>query len=267
MDQTSRRHLLTSGLFLSLCFIYAMGFYQLALSSITMAVLITLVLPVLFSPLIKRVENHQEIKRILVLESGFNFICILALTDFIYKGAIDTLFVVFFIIQAGGFIAVQIKKKAFLSLPSSLCLSVAITIWIINGNQTELLGDGKLLIFGLAVPWQLKGIYFAWLAQVLLNEYRHILPKLTILLVHIASLSVALMAEDFFHARIVTASHLLFLSLCFDLKLRSWGGEDFAISQRINVMMLNINIANLFSRVCSLICLILVIHLILITLN
>ncbi|QDO83759.1 hypothetical protein FM037_11595 [Shewanella psychropiezotolerans] len=261
MTHISRTHLFSSGLFLLLCLIYATGFYQLAQSSVVITVLITLFLPVLFWPLTRTVENHQEIKRILMLESCFNVICVLALTQSISQGATDILFVVFFILQAGGFIAVQIKKKAFHSLPSSLCLSVAIAVWIFNGNQTELLGDGNLLIFGSQVPWQLKGIYLAWLAQVILSEYRHILPKLTILLVHMASFIVAVMADDFFHARIVTASHLLFLSLCFDLKLRSWGGADFAISQRVGVMMSKANIASWVSIICLLVCLSLAIHL------
>lgn len=232
-----------------------------------MTVIVTLILPVLFWPLTKMVDNHQEIKRILLLESGFNLICVLAITQLISEGVTDSLFIFFFTVQASGFIFVQIKKKAFRSLPSSLCLSVAIAIWIFNGNQTEILDDGLLLIFGSVVPWQLKGIYLAWLTQILLSEYRHVLPKLTILLVHIASLTVALMADDFFHARIVTASHLLFLSLCFDLKLRSWGGTDFAISRRVAVMMSKVNIAKLVYIICSLACLSLTTHLLLSSLN
>ncbi|MEZ9205642.1 hypothetical protein AB4151_25180, partial [Vibrio splendidus] len=41
-------------------------------------------------------------------------------------------------------------------------------------------------------------------------------------------------ADDFFHARIVTASHLLFLSLCFNLKSIDWGGRSFATSNHLN---------------------------------
>lgn len=136
MSQISRTHLLSSGLFLTLCFIYETCFYQLALSSVTMAIIVTLVLPVVFWPLTKMVDNHQEIKRILLLESGFNLICVLALTHLISLGMTNILFVVFFTLQASGFIVVQIKKKALRSLPSSLCLSVAIAIWIFNGHQT-----------------------------------------------------------------------------------------------------------------------------------
>tara|TARA_Y100001960_G_scaffold50535_1_gene51392 strand:- start:237 stop:527 length:291 start_codon:yes stop_codon:yes gene_type:complete len=65
-------------------------------------------------------------------------------------------------------------------------------------------------------------------------EYRSVLPKLTLAICHIASFVIAIGAEDFFHARIVTASHLLFLSLCFNLKSLDWGGSDFVVSTRFS---------------------------------
>ncbi|GLQ73909.1 hypothetical protein [Vibrio penaeicida] len=221
---------LSSVLFLAICFIYGSGFYQLVQSSVLLTLLLTLVFPIVFWPLIKKVDNDDEIKRILFLETGFNLLCFLAISHWIQVGFIDKGLVVFFLFQAGGFIFVQLKKQATMSALISLCLAAAIAYWIIESTQTQLKGDGALLLFGQTVPWQLKVIYGAWLAQLLLVEYRYVLPKITLMSCHIASYFIAIHADDFFHARIITASHLLFLALCFDFKSMDWGGRQFATS-------------------------------------
>ncbi|MCG9752612.1 hypothetical protein L1D54_19375 [Vibrio brasiliensis] len=222
------RNHLSALLFFLLALIYFSGFYQAVQSSAISAVILTLLLPVLFWRLVKPVDNQAEITRILLLESFFNLLCVVALLHLLPLEQMDKAFMVFFALQAGGFLMVQRRKKAWLSFSVSLCLSIVILIWISQGEQTQVLDSRQLQLFGTAVPWQLKAIYTLWLLQLLLVEYRYILPKVTILLAHLASLTIALQAEDFFHARIVTASHFLFLSLCFDFKNRNWGGSDFA---------------------------------------
>ncbi|EKK9988832.1 hypothetical protein PP645_004549, partial [Vibrio vulnificus] len=99
-----------------------------------------------------------------------------------------------------------------------------------------------------------------WLLQLLLVEYRYILPKVTILLAHLASLTIALQAEDFFHARIVTASHFLFLSLCFDFKNRDWGGREFAVLPSL-VAIQKPNIAKWINYSCLALALLCALHL------
>ncbi|UMM05352.1 hypothetical protein MKR81_24555 [Vibrio campbellii] len=225
---------LSCGLFLILCLVYGSGFYLLAQSSVWLTFVLTLMLPVLFWPLTKPVENANEIKRILCLETGFNLLCFLAVSQWVSVEYVDKGLIVFFVLQSAGFIMVQIKKQAYLSALISMVLAAAIAYWIHIGAQTTLLGEGSILLFGEAVPWQLKLIYGFWLMQLLLVEYRSVLPKLTLAICHIASFVIAIGAEDFFHARIVTASHLLFLSLCFNLKSLDWGGGDFVVSTRFS---------------------------------
>lgn len=222
---------LSNLLFLLICLIYCYGFYLLVQSSIWIAFVLTLILPTIFLPLIQPVDNSNEIKRILLLETGFNLLCFFAVSQWISVEYIDKALVTFFILQASGFMLVQWKKRAYLSLCLSVFLALAIGFWIRGSGQTLLLNDGELLIFGKSVPWQLMIIYGAWLTQLLFVEYRHVLPKMTLVICHIASFSIAVSADDFFHARIITASHLLFLSLCFNFKLREWGGKDFVIAE------------------------------------
>lgn len=225
---------LSCGLFLVLCLVYGSGFYLFVQSSVWLTFVLTLMLPVLFWPLTKPVENAIEIKRILCLETGFNLLCFLAVSQWVSVEYVDKGLVVFFVLQSAGFIMVQIRKHAYLSVLISMVLAATIIHWINIGAQTTLRGEGDILLFDEAVPWQLKLIYGFWLMQLLLVEYRSVLPKLTLVICHIASFAIAFCAEDFFHARIVTASHLLFLSLCFNLRSLDWGGERFVVSKYLS---------------------------------
>ncbi|ENM5739913.1 hypothetical protein [Vibrio mimicus] len=254
------RNLLSCILFFILVLIYFKGYYQAVQSEVSLAVILTLLLPVVFWRLVKPVDNQQEITRILILESGFNLLCVVTLLHIIPLDVMDRAFVIFFVFQAGGFLLVQLRKKAWISFTVSLCLSFAIFVWIVSSGQTYLLDSGYIQLFGTPVPWQLKAIYTLWLLQLLLVEYRYILPKITLLLAHLASLVIALEAEDFFHARIVTASHFLFLSLCFDLKNQEWGGYQFAALPWLSKLH-RTNIARFISYCCLSFALLLSLHL------
>lgn len=80
---------LSCGLFLILCLVYGSGFYLLVQSSVSLTFVLTLMLPVLFWPLTKPVENANEIKRILCLETGFNLLCFLAVSQWVSVEYVD----------------------------------------------------------------------------------------------------------------------------------------------------------------------------------
>ncbi|SKA62432.1 hypothetical protein SAMN02745132_03618 [Enterovibrio nigricans DSM 22720] len=225
---------LSSVIFFVFCLVYGSGFYALVQSSVVITFLLTLAFPVLFWPLVQNVNNSGEIKRILLLESGFNLLCFLAVSLYVSIDFIDAGLIAFFTLQSFGFIAVQLRKRAYISVLISVCLTLSIALWIVKGVQTSVGPLAELNLFGVAVPWQLKLIYGAWLMQLLFVEYRHVLPKIALAVAHIASYTIAVLADDFFHARIVTASHLLFLTLCFDIKSMAWGGRDFAIADGLS---------------------------------
>ena len=230
---------LSTTIFLTLSVVYASGYYELVQSSVWLTLLLTLLFPLIFWPLVQPVDNSDEIKRILWLESGFNLVCFLIVARWVDIPYLDHALIIFFAVQAIGFISVQLKKRAYLSVAISLCLTAAIAQWIYGSSNTQHLGDAQLLLFGTPVPWQLKVIYGAWLVQLLFVEYKHVLPKMTLAAIHIASFAVAIFADDFFHARIITASHFLFLSLCFDIKAPNWGGEHFARIEKIATVLHN----------------------------
>ncbi len=117
------RNHLSSLLFFLLVLLYFSGFYQAVQSSVISAMILTLLLPVLFWRLVKPVDNQAEITRILLLESGFNLLCVVALLHLLPLAVMDKAFMVFFVLQAGGFLLVQSRKKAWLSFAVSVCLS------------------------------------------------------------------------------------------------------------------------------------------------
>ena len=86
---------LSCGLFLILCLVYGSGFYLLVQSSVWLTFVLTLMLPVLFWPLTKPVENANEIKRILCLETGFNLLCFLAVSQWVSVEYVDKGLIVF----------------------------------------------------------------------------------------------------------------------------------------------------------------------------
>ncbi|EGQ9293931.1 hypothetical protein F7U77_20325, partial [Vibrio vulnificus] len=95
---------LSALLFFLLVLLYFSGFYQAVQSSVISAMILTLLLPVLFWRLVKPVDNQAEITRILLLESGFNLLCVVALLHLLPLALMDKAFMVFFVLQAGGFL-------------------------------------------------------------------------------------------------------------------------------------------------------------------
>ncbi len=123
------RNHLPALLFFLLVLLYFSSFYQAVQSSVISAVILTLLLPVLFWCLVKSIDNQAEITRILLLESGFNVLCVVALLHLLPLALMEKAFMVFFVLQAGGFLLLQRRKKAWLSFAVSVCLSSAILVW------------------------------------------------------------------------------------------------------------------------------------------
>ncbi|BDU37831.1 conserved hypothetical protein [Vibrio nigripulchritudo MADA3029] len=224
---------LSSLLFLLFCLLYAQGFYSLVESSVWVGFFLTIILPALLWPLVKPVDNARELKRIFFLETSFNLLCFMLLTELISLESFDKGMMAFIIAHTIGFLYVQWKKQAHASFFLSAYLAISIYVWLAGSKQTYLDDSGSIILFGTSVPWQLIVLYCAWVLQMLLVEYKWVLPKLTLLITQTASIAIAIFADDFFHARIVTSSHLMFLSLCFHMKDRDWGGSNFMVAPNL----------------------------------
>lgn len=98
---------------------------------------------------------------------------------------------------------------------SALFAALVLAWWTTRASHAGALDvDGRLLVWGGDAPLALRLYYIAWCVNVLLVDTRA-LPALSQAIVHFVSIGVAFGSGEFFHARLLTASHLLILDLCF----------------------------------------------------
>ncbi len=223
---------ITSALFLFCATGYCWAVVELARINVIYEALITVVFLGIAIPFFKKADNWGDVKRLIILESIFNVICLFAklapLSEAGWSTVFDWLFALFFVGQVGGFLISQIKKKAWSCIPSSLAMGVALVIWFTQGSGTQISDQGGVHFWGGNAPEYLQLMYVFWVLNVLLVDCKQYLPKVTLLLVHVASVFIALGSDDFFHARILTASHLFVIGAVVMYKDIAWGGKRFA---------------------------------------
>lgn len=126
-------------------------------------------------------------------------------------------FVVFFVLQASGFVADQARKRSWLALGQSvLGFGLVMSWWWSLGPHPTPAVDalGRLYIWGEPEPLWLRITYVVWVVSPLLSASTA-LPRLHQAVVHVASVGVAFSSGEFFHARLLTACHLLVLDVLF----------------------------------------------------
>jgi len=212
---------------------YCYGIVHFARIHVAAEALITVAFVVLASRWFRREGEWVSRVRLMLLESFFNLICLLAKVLFLLgivtqSGLVDNLFAAFFVLQVLGFVVSQLRKKRFAMLPASLAMGVGLAFWYASGSGVSSTPDGALHFWGGDAPLPLRWMYVFWVLGVILIEYRQLLPKATILCAHVASVAVAFTSDEFFHARILTASHLFVINFVILFEKRAWGGDAFA---------------------------------------
>lgn len=222
----------TSLLFFIGALIYCQGIVSLSRISVWFEIMIITIPLLIVIPLFQRTTNFKVVKRLIMLETVFNIICVIAkfspLEESSWSMVLDIAFSIFFIFQIGGFIYSQIKNENWICLPSSIALGIGIIFWNITGSGTIITKANELHFWGGNTPMLLQFVYFFWLLNLLFIEYRSLLPKITVILVHLASFIVAFTSNEFFHIRILTASHLIILSGVIIYKSQNWQGYYFS---------------------------------------
>ena len=147
------------------------------------------------------------------------------------------MFAIFFVFQTGGFIFSQMKKKKYKCLPTSIAMGIALAYWFYNsiGEKTIVTANNEVPFWGSNAPLYLQVMYTFWVANVFLVEFRQYLPKTTMYLAHAATMVVALTSNEFFHARVITASHLFILNTIVVFKNMDWNGTNFAMIPALKV--------------------------------
>ena len=203
-------------------FAYSYGLVHLARAHWLFELAI-LLFPLFLLEFFARQGQWQSRTRLLFLESSFVLLCVVSKVSLSnFEGAQETLlnglFGVFFVFQVGGFLAAQIKKKAYIAAAATSALGVGIAFWFFLGTGLSTSPEGGLLFFGGNAPRLLQAMYVTWFFCIMTTEYADQFPRGSGTLAHFASICVALGSGEFFHARILTAVHLLFLFACFTIQ-------------------------------------------------
>ncbi|PTD15110.1 hypothetical protein V8245_09595 [Flavobacterium columnare] len=220
----------TTSLFFLLSLLYCFFIQYIIQKSVYYEVFISLLFPLLAIPFFNKENLTSEIKRLLILETFFNLICITLKFNTFFKIEMlvfDLLFAVFFVFQSGGFLVSLLIKKTYYNLIPTIALTIGLFIYYFRCTGTILSPDNKILIYGYDAPLELQFIYCSWLIGVLLIDSNSLLPKATVLIVHLASFIVAFQSNEFFHSRMATACHLFVLNSIFVYKSQNWINKDF----------------------------------------
>jgi len=223
---------MSSLLFFIGAYVYCYGIVHFARIHVATESLISVAFVALAAPWFRLEGEWISRVRLMVVESLFNAIALLAKL-FLLLGIstdsplLDNLFAGFFVLQVLGFVASQLRKRKFSIMPATAAMACGLTIWFLSGEGVRLTHDGALQFWGGDSPIYLRWMYVFWVLGVILVEYAALLPKATILLTHLASVAVAFSSGEFFHARILTASHLFIINFVFLFERRGWGGETF----------------------------------------
>lgn len=81
-----------------------------------------------------------------------------------------------------------------------------------------------------------KFMYVFWVSNVFLVEFRQYLPKATMYVAHADTVIISLMSNEFFHARVLTASHLFILSVMISYKSMDWNGSHFSVIPTLKIL-------------------------------
>ncbi len=214
-------------------YLYCYGIIHFARIHVATEALISIVFVALALPWFRREGDWISRLRLMVLESLFNVIVLLAKVFLLLGIATDSplldyLFAGFFVLQVLGFAAAQIRKRKFSVMPATAAMAFGLTMWFLSGSGVRLTPDGAFQFWGGDAPVYLRWMYVFWVLGILLVEYGSLLPKATILLTHLASVAVAFNSGEFFHARILTASHFFIINSVFLFEKKGFGGATYA---------------------------------------
>ncbi|ALU45826.1 hypothetical protein [Pseudoalteromonas rubra] len=197
---------------------YLSGILAFARKGFKYEVLIVLGIPILLIPFIDYADFYT--RRLIVLETVFNiFVLLLLFSHKINLGenvkrGLKLLFGGWFFLQVGGFIYAQYTKEVYLLMLNSFMLFVGILLFFkdTKGLSAKVTDSSRVLIFGVNEPKLLQVLYLFWISGVLLVEYNSYLPKVIVPILHLSSVVLAMKSGDFFHTRILTASHLMIIN-------------------------------------------------------
>lgn len=211
---------------IGLTFTFSFFYFILLVESAKLSLLFETSLCLLL-PLIIHVYNrtksktiHQRVIQLLLIESSFMFFSVLGKL-FIrhhWQQANQLLgygFVSLFVLQFSFFMLYQYKVKSTFGFIRTAMFLLLLPHWFYHAPMVGTLGwDGGFLFTGVKAPTYIVAYYCFWVIGIPLVDSKT-LPNFLTAALHFASVLVALFSGEFFHARLLTASHLFVLDYLF----------------------------------------------------
>lgn len=116
-----------------------------------------------------------------------------------------------FVIQFSLFMLYQYKVKSYLGLTRSLMFLILVIPWLGHASFAGASdAEGRYFFSGVQAPSYIILYYCTWVIGVPLVDSKT-LPNFITAMLHFSSVFIALLSQEFFHIRLLTASHLFIL--------------------------------------------------------
>lgn len=220
--KSSKQTVLELGSIFIGAFIYFFCMMMIVRQYILIEGALCLLLPIvvhLFNQRTGRAINYR-ILQLIVIESVFMLFVILSKLVLRFKyphlnTVIGYGFRSLFLIQFSFFILYQYKVKSYFGLIRTVMFLFLLIPWF---SEAPLQGaidmDGRFLFSGVEAPHYIIAYYCFWVIGVPLVDSKT-LPNFLTASLHFSSVLVALYSKEFFHVRLLTASHLFVLDYLF----------------------------------------------------
>lgn len=206
----------------SLSVIYFYGITLLARTTLFFELFFCLIIPAMIFYLIKfsNSDTPKRVMQLIVIESLYMLLVIASKISLywhfdVLNHGISYGFLGLFIIQFSLFVRYQYQVKSYLGLLRTAMFLVLIVLWFYQDAMDSTIdAEGRFLMWGNEAPAGIILYYCCWVIGIPLVDSRT-LPNFLNALFHFASVSVAVWSLEFFHVRLLTASHLFILDALF----------------------------------------------------
>jgi hypothetical protein len=169
--------------------------------------------------IIKKTLNlkiNYRVMQLIIIESCFMLFVILGKISITYDYPKINSFIGYgfrslFIIQFCFFMLYQHKVNSYRGLCRTLMFLVLLIPWFSHASlASNIDADGRFFFSGVLAPDYIILYYCFWVIGVPLVDSKT-LPNFLTATLHVSSVVIALLSQEFFHVRLLTASHLFIL--------------------------------------------------------
>jgi hypothetical protein len=206
----------------SLSLIYFYGITLLARTTVLFEIFLCLIIPALVFYINKYSKNGTaaRVMQLIIIETLYMLFVILSKISIYFNAAainhlINSGFFSLFIIQFMFFMLYQFKVKSYFGFLRTFMFLVLVFYWFHDVHLNSIIdAQGRFLMWGTEAPTYIILYYCFWVIGIPLVDSRT-LPNFLSALFHFASVSIAVWSQEFFHVRLLTASHLFILDALF----------------------------------------------------